>query len=98
MTSQLPKAPALVKTPVLEIKANQVKGKTSSILYGLMTEEIDYSYDGGFYAELIRNRNFKEPTSRGIRRGEPAVAVNVIPYWCLVQTGGGAGLVRKGLN
>jgi alpha-N-arabinofuranosidase len=29
-------------------------------LYGLMTEEINYSYDGGLYAELIRNRTFKD--------------------------------------
>jgi alpha-N-arabinofuranosidase len=30
----------------------------SSKLYGLMTEEINYSYDGGLYGELIRNRAF----------------------------------------
>lgn len=29
-------------------------------LYGLMTEEINYSYDGGLYAELIHNRIFKD--------------------------------------
>lgn len=29
-------------------------------LYGLMTEEINHSYDGGLYAELIRNRSFKD--------------------------------------
>lgn len=30
----------------------------SSSLYGLMTEEINYSYDGGLYGELLRNRAF----------------------------------------
>src|SRR5438552_11894493 len=30
----------------------------SPMLYGLMTEEINHSYDGGLYAELIRNRAF----------------------------------------
>lgn len=30
----------------------------SPMLYGLMTEEINRSYDGGLYAELIRNRSF----------------------------------------
>ena len=30
----------------------------SSKLYGLMTEEINYSYDGGLYGELLRNRAF----------------------------------------
>ena len=27
-------------------------------MYGLMTEEINHAYDGGLYAELIRNRAF----------------------------------------
>jgi alpha-N-arabinofuranosidase len=33
-----------------------MKAKSSPTLYGLMTEEINYSYDGGLYAELVRNR------------------------------------------
>ena len=32
----------------------------SPIFYGLMTEEINHSYDGGVYAELIRNRAFQD--------------------------------------
>lgn len=32
----------------------------SPMLYGLMTEEINHSYDGGLYAELIRNHIFKD--------------------------------------
>src|SRR5258708_6232280 len=31
-------------------------------LYGLMTEEINFSYEGGLYGELIRNRSFKDST------------------------------------
>jgi alpha-N-arabinofuranosidase len=49
-------APAL---PVLQIDAAKVTGGVSPMLYGLMTEEINYSYEGGLYAELIRNRTFK---------------------------------------
>src|SRR5450759_4966736 len=45
--------------PVLQIKADQVTTKVSPMLYGLMTEEINYSYEGGLYGELIRNRAFK---------------------------------------
>src|SRR6266487_2608388 len=30
--------------------------RTDPLFYGLMTEEINFSYDGGLYAELIRNR------------------------------------------
>ncbi|MBI4906713.1 MAG: alpha-N-arabinofuranosidase [Acidobacteria bacterium] len=43
----------------LTIQLNQPKTAVSPILYGLMTEEINYSYDGGLYAELIRNRTFR---------------------------------------
>ncbi len=36
----------------------------SPTLYGLMTEEINHSYDGGLYAELIRNRIFKDNATK----------------------------------
>ena len=36
----------------------------SPTLYGIMTEEINHSYDGGLYAELVSNRTFQ--TSRGL--------------------------------
>jgi alpha-N-arabinofuranosidase len=50
--------------PTLQIKADQVVAKASPTLYGLMTEEINYSYEGGLYGELIRNRAFKaNPTN-----------------------------------
>ncbi len=47
----------------LTIDVNQPKGPVSPMLYGLMTEEINYSYDGGLYAELIRNRTFRSDWS-----------------------------------
>jgi len=43
----------------LKIDLNQPRANVSPTLYGLMTEEINYSYDGGLYAELIRNRTFR---------------------------------------
>src|SRR3954468_8968367 len=43
----------------LRIDLGRAKSPVSPILYGLMTEEINYSYDGGLYAELIRNRTFR---------------------------------------
>ena len=50
--------------PTLQIKADQIAAKVSPILYGLMTEEINYSYEGGLYGELVRNRSFKaNPTN-----------------------------------
>jgi alpha-N-arabinofuranosidase len=44
---------------VLQIDAGKVSGTVSPTLYGLMTEEINFSYEGGIYGELIRNRTFK---------------------------------------
>ena len=42
----------------LTVQLDKPLHKVSSNLYGLMTEEINYSYDGGLYAELVRNRTF----------------------------------------
>jgi len=42
--------------PTLTIDVNQPTAKVSPMLYGLMTEEINYSYDGGIYGELVRDR------------------------------------------
>ncbi|MGA3240119.1 MAG: hypothetical protein ABSG03_27915 [Bryobacteraceae bacterium] len=47
-------------TAVLQIKADQVAAHVSLKLYGLMTEEIAFSYEGGLYAELVRNRTLME--------------------------------------
>ena len=44
----------------LTLRFDQPKVSASPNLYGLMTEEINYAYDGGIYAELIRNRSFKD--------------------------------------
>jgi alpha-N-arabinofuranosidase len=52
-------AAAPAATPVLQIDAGKVTGTVSPRLYGLMTEEINFSYEGGLYGELIRNRSFK---------------------------------------
>ncbi len=40
----------------------------SPTLYGLMTEEINYSYDGGLYAEMVRNRTFQDHGFGGVAR------------------------------
>ncbi|HKX33598.1 MAG TPA: alpha-L-arabinofuranosidase C-terminal domain-containing protein [Blastocatellia bacterium] len=48
---------------MLTIDLGRPKSTVSPTLYGLMTEEINYSYDGGLYAELIRNRTFRSDWS-----------------------------------
>jgi alpha-N-arabinofuranosidase len=45
-----------------------------------MTEEINYSSDGGLYGELICNRNFKEDAKDPV-------------HWRLVQERGGSGSI-----
>ena len=55
--------PALHAQATLNIDLKQSKAPVSPTLYGLMTEEINYSYDGGLYAELIRNRTFRSDWS-----------------------------------
>ena len=46
----------LAQSPSLTIHVDQPTAQVSPTLYGLMTEEINYSYDGGIYAELVRDR------------------------------------------
>jgi alpha-N-arabinofuranosidase len=72
--------PAAPSTVVLQIDAAKIAAHVSPALYGLMTEEINYSYDGGLYAELVRNRTFQDDAN------EPV-------HWAVVQDGGGAGTI-----
>jgi alpha-N-arabinofuranosidase len=53
----------LAATPSFTIDATQARGKVSPRHHGLMTEEINHSYDGGLYAELIQNRAFLDDTN-----------------------------------
>ncbi|MEO7101064.1 MAG: alpha-L-arabinofuranosidase C-terminal domain-containing protein [Luteolibacter sp.] len=61
-------AMAQEKTPPpsasLVIEAGTPAGKVSPTHYGLMTEEINYCYDGGLYAELVRNRAFLDDAQK----------------------------------
>jgi len=82
-------------TPTLQIKADQTTGKISPAFYGLMTEEINYSYEGGLYGELIRNRTFKadalpapiKPENYDPAKYYPAkFAANVTPkFWSVIN-------------
>lgn len=62
--ASLPLVPAFLcgqsaqQPATLDINVSRSIGKVSPTLYGLMTEEINFSYDGGLYAELVRNRTF----------------------------------------
>ena len=58
-TDALAQTPTNATVPTLQIQADHVIAKMPPTFYGLMTEEINYSYEGGLYGELIRNRSFK---------------------------------------
>ena len=84
----------------IKIQADKVTARMPPTFYGLMTEEINYSYEGGLYAELIRNRTFKsdslpqpiKPDNYDPAKYYPAkYPANVAPkFWNSV---GGAALV-----
>jgi len=57
---------AQLPTAKLEIHLDKPAHGVSPTLYGLMTEEINYSYDGGLYAEMVRNRSFQDHGYGGV--------------------------------
>jgi alpha-N-arabinofuranosidase len=46
----------VAQAPSLELQVHHPTAQVSPMLYGLMTEEINFSYDGGLYPELVRDR------------------------------------------
>ncbi len=71
----LASAQTTASLPVLHIEAGQVTARIGPAFSGMMTEEINHSYDGGLYGELIQNRSFKNDASNPV-------------HWSLVQAGG----------
>ena len=64
----------VAQNATLKIQTEVSVAPVSPMLYGLMTEEINFSYDGGLYAEMVRNRSLQHrgknfaswlPASRG---------------------------------
>lgn len=48
---------------VLSINATKIIAHVSPLHAGLMTEEINHSFDGGLYAELVQDRTFNGPVT-----------------------------------
>ena len=72
----IPAALATAQPPAtLTIDTTHPTAAASPTLYGLMTEEINYSYDGGLYPEMVNNRAFKN--NRGPN----------LNHWTVVQQG-----------
>jgi alpha-N-arabinofuranosidase len=69
------------QTPAsLTLHPDETGVPVSPELYGLMTEEINFSYDGGIYGELIRNRAFKDSS-------------RTAAFWSLMQGAGSQGVI-----
>ena len=61
--------------PSLTIDLKSALAPVSPMHYGLMTEEINHSYDGGLYAELVQNRAFLDNAQNPV-------------HWSVVQPDG----------
>src|ERR1017187_1778690 len=91
---------AQTNLPIIQVQADKVTAKMPPTFYGLMTEEINFAFEGGLYGELIRNRTFKsdslpqriKPEEYDPAKYYPAkFAANVAPkFWNSV---GGAALM-----
>jgi alpha-N-arabinofuranosidase len=89
----------------LTVKFNEPGARIDPLFYGLMTEEINHSYDGGLYGELIQNRIFKDtpPAPRGRGRGRgaatapaeapPPAPPSTLTHWSVEKSGNGAGTI-----
>ena len=66
----------------LTVDTAKIISPVSPVLYGLMTEEINHSYDGGLYAELVSNPTFRDswPGVEGwalVRNGDAGAAMSL---------------------
>jgi alpha-N-arabinofuranosidase len=81
-----PHMTARAQQPVtLTVNVDKPGARIDPIFYGLMTEEINFSYDGGLYAELIRNRTFRDDPKTPVR-------------WSVVKSGGAEGAISLDRN
>jgi len=72
----------MAQSAKLTIDVTQIVSPISPTLYGLMTEEINHSYDGGLYAEMIQNRTFHsewngQPPWDLVRHGNAVVGKSI---------------------
>lgn len=79
-------SPASAQPPVrtLDINLAQPGKAISSDLFGVFFEDINYSADGGLYAELVQNRSFEYQITEQL-------SWNALTAWELTQRDGGRG-------
>ncbi len=89
------------RPPEIVVRVNRPGAKIDPHMWGAFAEEITHGIDGGFYAEMVRNRNFADSivppgviirgnhmiTPTGFRRGFP-YAHDALPGWHVVKSPG----------
>jgi alpha-L-arabinofuranosidase len=84
-------------TVTLNIQLDKPAHAVSPTLYGLMTEEINYSYDGGLYAEMVRNRTFQDHGFGGVAHWNIEHFGNSIATMSVDQTEGPSDALQHSL-
>ncbi len=84
-------------TATLTIQLDRPAHPVSPTLYGLMTEEINYSYDGGLYAEMVRNRTFQDHGFGGVAHWNIVHAGNSVAKMAIDQTEGPSAALQHSL-
>ena len=55
MIAMLSTGALMLQAQQLTLRLDKAEKEVSPMLYGLMTEEINYSYEGGLYTQLVPN-------------------------------------------
>lgn len=55
----------MLQAQQLTLRLDKAETEVSPMLYGLMTEEINYSYEGGLYTQLVANPSFVDMFNPG---------------------------------
>jgi alpha-N-arabinofuranosidase len=85
----------IAQAPSLAIQVDHPIARVSTTLYGLMTEEINFSYDGGLYAELVRDRAIGQGWRALTHWTMAARGNSVVAVSADAQTGPSAALPRS---
>jgi alpha-N-arabinofuranosidase len=87
-------------TGKIVVQVDKPGAKINPMLYGLMTEEINFSYDGGLYGELIQNRIFRNTRATRGPAVELAGATPIegAPHWYIVTSSDAVGAAVTDTN
>lgn len=89
--------------PSFTLRADKADRQVSPTLYGLMTEEINFSYEGGLYSQLLRDAVMREVKVEGGQRrgnGQRQRPTQKPMYWLLSDTINGEAKIssQAGIN